>query len=67
MKRNYANPIVFTFTLAETTVQTHGTYVADATGLEPSQETGRQFSEEEHLEESRQQLETRAAYLRARF
>lgn len=41
--------------------------MTDATELEASQETGSQLLEEEYLEDLRQQLETRAAYLRARL
>lgn len=57
----------FDFILAETPVQTHGAYVTDATELETSQGSRHQLSEEEYLEESRQESETRAAYLRARL
>ncbi|KAG0290635.1 hypothetical protein BGZ96_005916 [Linnemannia gamsii] len=51
----------------ETPVQTHGAYVTDGAELEVSQESRHQLSEEEHLDESRQESETRAAYLRARL
>jgi hypothetical protein len=57
----------FDLILAETPIQTHGTYVTDVVGLETSLESRHQLSEEEHLEELRQRSETRAAYLRARL